>query len=123
MYSNSLSIYIYITFSLSIQKDELFVTSIGCTDPRHNTGPELLRATLRPHPGSCIITRGPRDLHPHPGLRGTGLTHQATADRDSGIWHVLFSRLIIIGCSKSWASTVTTGLALQGEDTGSQGAT
>lgn len=45
----------------------------------------------------------------------TGLTYQATGVGKSGSWQVLFSRLIIIGCSRSRASTVTTGLALEGE--------
>lgn len=61
-------------------------------------------------PRSCIFTRSPGDSH--------GLTHQATGVVDSGIWQVLFSRLMITGWSRSWASTVTTGLALQGENTG-----
>lgn len=41
-------------------------------------------------------------------------TYQATKVTEPGSWQVLFSGFTITGVSKSCASTVTTGLALQG---------
>ena len=67
-------------------------------------------------PQSCMFTRSPGDLSSHRRAGSPALTHQATDAIDSGIWQVLFSRLMITGCRRSWAPTVTTGLALQGED-------
>lgn len=66
---------------------------------------------------SCMCTRSPGDLSPPKRAGSTALTHQATDAIDSGIWQVLLSRLMITGCRRSWAPTVTTGLALRGEDT------
>ena len=67
-------------------------------------------------PPKCRFTRFPGDLSSHKRARSTVETHQATGATDSGIRQVLFSRLMITGCRRSWAPTVTTGLALQGED-------
>lgn len=67
-------------------------------------------------PPKCRFTRFPGDLSSHKRARSTVETHQATGAIDSGIRQVLFSRLMITGCRRSWAPTVTTGLALQGED-------
>ena len=67
-------------------------------------------------PPKCRFTRFPGDLSSHKRARSTVETHQATGATDSGIRQVLFSRLMITGCRRSWAPTVTTGLALQGKD-------
>ena len=107
-------------------KDLLLATCVWCTDLQHQHPLRVfLFCFLRSvesqgppqtdRPRSCVFTKSLSDL--------AGLTHQATEVVNSGIWQVLFSRLIIIGCSRSWASTVTTGLALQGENTGFQLAT